>query len=70
MVAKDLRVVSSFDLTIDTGKGILMQLLQLFLPLRGTCDTAFPIEPYARVHKTLTEKFGSLTAYTHAPAEE
>lgn len=46
-----------------------MRLLQIFLPVRDNKTKPFPNGHYTRLRKTLTHKFGGLTAYTRAPAE-
>ena len=46
-----------------------MQLIEIFLPLSNNEGLRFSSDYYAEVRKTLTEKFGGLTAFTRAPAE-
>ena len=44
-------------------------LIEILLPLRDNDGNAFPQSHYADIRKTMTEKFGGLTAFTRAPAE-
>jgi hypothetical protein len=44
-------------------------LIEILLPLRGNAGNSFPQAHYTAIRKTLTEKFGGLTAFTRAPAE-
>ena len=46
-----------------------MFLVQLLLPLYDNHGRGFPAERYAAVRRTLTERFGGLTAYSRAPAQ-
>ena len=46
-----------------------MYLVQLLLPLYDNEGRGFPAERYAAVRRTLTERFGGLTAYSRAPAQ-
>jgi hypothetical protein len=46
-----------------------MHLVQLLLPLFDPDGERFPPEPYARVRRELTERFGGVTAFQRAPAE-
>jgi len=46
-----------------------MFLVQILLPLRDGSGKAFPAAHFGRVREELTERFGGLTAYSHAPAE-
>jgi hypothetical protein len=40
----------------------------MLLPLRSNAGTPFPRSVFDQVSKTLTDRFGGLTAYTRAPA--
>jgi hypothetical protein len=46
-----------------------MHLVQILLPLYDNTGNAFGEELFGSVRKTLTERFGGLTAYTRAPAQ-
>lgn len=46
-----------------------MFLVQLLLPLYDNDGRGFPAEYYDSVRRTLTERFGGLTAYSRAPAQ-
>jgi hypothetical protein len=46
-----------------------MHLVQILLPLRANDGSPFPATHYRAVRDELTERFGGMTAYTHAPAE-
>jgi hypothetical protein len=43
-------------------------LIQLLLPLHDNQRQAFSQEEYSAVRSELTNHFGGITAYTHAPA--
>ncbi len=45
-----------------------MHLVQLFLPLRDNAGAPFPPALFGAVRGELTEAFGGVTAYQHAPA--
>ena len=47
----------------------VMHLVQILLPLYDNTGNAFGEELFGSVRKTLTERFGGLTAYTRAPAQ-
>jgi len=44
-------------------------LVQILLPMYDNAGNRFPSDAYAKVHSTLTQRFGGLTAYSRAPAE-
>jgi hypothetical protein len=44
------------------------KLIQILLPLYDKEGKNFPAGFYTEIRKTLTEKFGGLTAYSRAPA--
>jgi len=44
-------------------------LIQLLLPLSTNDGHPQPHERFSEVRRVLTERFGGVTAYTHAPAE-
>jgi hypothetical protein len=46
-----------------------MHLVQILLPLFDNEGNAFPAARYREVTRTLTDRFGGVTAYTRAPAE-
>ena len=46
-----------------------MRLIEIFLPLSNNSGTRFADQYYRDVRKTLTNKFGGLTAFTRSPAE-
>lgn len=46
----------------------VLQLVQLFLPLRDDQRKAFPRSDFDRVRKELTDRFGGVTAFARAPA--
>src|ERR1700709_1762954 len=46
-----------------------MYLIEIFLPLADNSGSRFAPACFDKVRKTLTEKFGGLTAFTRAPAE-
>jgi hypothetical protein len=46
-----------------------MYLIEIFLPLADNSGSRFAPACFDEVRKTLTEKFGGLTAFTRAPAE-
>ena len=46
-----------------------MHLIEIFLPLRDNAGFPFAASNYADIRKTLTEKFGGLTAFSRAPAD-
>jgi hypothetical protein len=46
-----------------------MHLIEIFLPLRDNEGSPFAAGNYADIRKTLTEKFGGLTAFSRAPAD-
>jgi hypothetical protein len=46
-----------------------MHLIEIFLPLRDNEGSPFAASNYADIRKTLTEKFGGLTAFSRAPAD-
>lgn len=45
-----------------------MHLIEIFLPVRDNSGKQFPPEPYSRVRRELTRKFGGVTAFLRAPA--
>ena len=45
-----------------------MHLIQLLLPLHDNHKQAFPSEYFDNVRKTLTERFGGVTAFLRSPA--
>jgi hypothetical protein len=45
-----------------------MFAIQMLLPLRSNAGTVFPRSVFDQVSKTLTDRFGGLTAYVRAPA--
>lgn len=45
-----------------------MYLIQLLLPLHDNHKQAFPVEDFDNVRKTLTERFGGVTAFLRSPA--
>lgn len=46
-----------------------MYVVQVFLPLFDNEGVRFPQEKQRSVRDSLTQRFGGLTAYTHAPVE-
>ncbi len=46
-----------------------MHLVQILLPLSDNNGRPFPAADYEDVNRTLTERFGGVTAYVRAPAE-
>jgi hypothetical protein len=46
-----------------------MHLIENFLPLRDNEGSPFAAAQFADIRKTLTEKFGGLTAFSRAPAD-
>lgn len=46
-----------------------MYLVQFLLPLYDNAGRSFGREAFDRVRNELTERFGGVTAYRHAPAE-
>ena len=46
-----------------------MHLIQILLPLTDNDGRAFAAADYGRVRGELAERFGGITAFTHAPAE-
>jgi hypothetical protein len=46
-----------------------MHLIEIFLPLRDNQGFAFATSDFAGIRKTLTEKFGGLTAFSRVPAD-
>ena len=46
-----------------------MHLVQILLPLADNDGAPFAPSEYEDVRKTLTERFGGVTAYVRAPAE-
>ena len=46
-----------------------MFLVQLLLPLYDNHGNEFPAAHYEAVRRTVTERFGGLTAYSRAPAQ-
>ena len=46
-----------------------MQLIQILLPLYDNEGRRLPADLYGEVRSELTERFGGVTAFTHAPAE-
>ena len=46
-----------------------MHLIQLLLPVRDNEGVPFGTDPLAEVTRTLSKRFGGITAYTRAPAE-
>ncbi|GBF03978.1 hypothetical protein DAERI_010150 [Deinococcus aerius] len=51
---------------MDNGR--TMHLVQLLLPLYDNTGQPFEQARYAPIRRTLTERFGGLTAYVRAPA--
>jgi hypothetical protein len=45
-----------------------MYLIQLLLPLHDNDKQAFPAQYFDTVRKTLTERFGGVTAFLRSPA--
>lgn len=45
-----------------------MYLIEIFIPLADNEGSLFPREQHEAVERTLTEKFGGVTAYPRAPA--
>lgn len=45
-----------------------MKLIQILLPLYDKEQNIFPNSFYTEIKKTLTEKYGGITAYTRSPA--
>lgn len=46
-----------------------MYLVQILLPIADNAGTPIPNAEWQRVRRTLTRRFGGLTAFTRAPAE-
>jgi hypothetical protein len=46
-----------------------VHLVQILLPLYDNKGARFGEEPFARVQRELTERFGGLTTFSRAPAE-
>src|SRR5437868_5340888 len=46
-----------------------MHLVEIFLPLSDNEGRRFAAATFARVREELIDKFGGLTAFSHAPAE-
>jgi len=45
-----------------------MFTIQILLPVRNNAGTPFPRSTFDQVSRTLTERFGGVTAYIRAPA--
>lgn len=46
-----------------------MNLVEILLPLTDNCGRRFEQKRYDAIRKTLTDRFGGMTAFTRAPAE-
>ena len=51
------------------GVYLLMQVIEIFLPLRRKDGSPQPASLFAKVRSELLAKFAGLTAYTRAPAQ-